>query len=316
MIRYKFTEADLISDINANDKAQGHKQPWLTKAQQLTRELKKNPRKKITSQWGTVKRVYTNRQSGKCAFCERLLGNHELAAGEFDVEHFRPKNAVKPWPTEDVIADLRLPSDFPRHSGKGKGYRFLAYHHLNYASACKTCNSRLKGSYFPIAGKHRFTGTDPVRLHKQEKPYLIYPLGDFDVNPEDVIDFEGYRATPVHPPKSGYEHDRARVVIAFFRLNDERDDLMFLRAKQLDNVFTKLELWNATRGKGKREEIWRDIQRLSREENDHAGCVRSLLRLYGHPDDKPVPATRNKALENLQLARDYVRSQLKLPRAG
>ena len=36
MIRYKFTEAELIADIRADDVAKGRKQPWLHKAKKLT----------------------------------------------------------------------------------------------------------------------------------------------------------------------------------------------------------------------------------------------------------------------------------------
>src|SRR5437868_6876103 len=139
MIRYKFTETELIRDIQADDKAKKRKVGWLDKAKQLTAELKRRPNKKIQSQWSEVKSVYTRRQHGKCAFCERLLGDHELSAVEFDVEHFRPKNAVKPWPPSELVKELRLPADFPVSKSGGSGYRLLAFHHLNYASSCKTC---------------------------------------------------------------------------------------------------------------------------------------------------------------------------------
>lgn len=312
MIRYKFTEAELIADIRADDGAKARKESWLNKAKKLTSELKKSPAKKIASQWSEIKSVYTRRQHGKCAFCERLLGEHELAAVELDVEHFRPKNAVKAWPTPEIIAELKLPRDFPKSAGHGEGYRLLAYHHLNYASSCKTCNSRLKSSYFPIAGKHLFKGDDPVTLQKVEKPYLVYPLGDFDDDPEEIISFQGYLAVPHPKPTSPHHRDRARVMIAFFRLNAEREDILLLRAKQLDNVFTRIELLNSTTETRKREEIWDDIQRLASAANDHAGCVRSILRIYGHPDDEPAPKSRAEAMDYLQLARNYVRSTLKL----
>lgn len=310
MIRYLFTEDELVADIQADDKLKKRKVGWLKTAKILTAKLRRNSKKKITSQWSGVKSVYTKRQHGKCAFCERLLGEHELSSVEFDVEHFRPKNAVKPWPSPDLIKELRLPSDFPKSTGKGKGYRLLAYHHLNYASSCKTCNSRLKANFFPIAGKHSFTGHNPVSLYRLEKPYLVYPLCDFDKDPEDLIAFRGYRAEPCAPKQDRFNHDRGRVIIAFFRLNDERDDLLLLRAKQLDYLFTKLELYNIERNDDRRAEIWEDIERLASERNDHAGCVRHLLRRYGDRDAKPPPPSRAEALEDLCLARDYVRSKL------
>jgi|WetSurMetagenome_2_1015567.scaffolds.fasta_scaffold06377_5 hypothetical protein len=311
MIRYKFTEADLIADIASDDVKKSRKQPWLVKAKRLTSELKKNPAKKIVSEWGEIKSVYTERQQGKCAFCERLLGKHELASVEFDVEHFRPKNAVKAWPPQETIDELKLPADFPRSPGKGKGYRLLAYHHLNYASSCKTCNSRLKASFFPIAGRHVFAGTDPVTLMQSELPYLVYPLCDFDNDPEDIISFQGYLAVPHEHPATPHHRDRARVTIAFFRLNEERDDLLEFRAKQLDDLLTKLELMTSVKSANRRKELWEDIQLLGHERSHHAGCVRSLLKLHGDPDEKPVPKSRAQAMEYLKLARDYWRSKYK-----
>jgi hypothetical protein len=308
MIRYAFTEDELIADIEADDLAKGRKQPWLKKAKKWTAELKKKPSKAISSHWSEIKSVYTKRQHGKCAFCERLLGAHELASGEFDVEHFRPKSAVTPWPTPEIAAELNLPQNFPSSAGSGPGYRMLAYHPLNYASSCKTCNSRLKSSFFPIAGTHDCSGEDPAALNKAEQPYLIYPLADFDDDPELLIGFQGFLAVP-QPNTKGYRHDRARVTIAFFRLNKEREDLLELRAKTLEDVYTKLELLELTKAKKKREELWNDVLRLRADNSHHAGCVRSLLTLYGHPDDKPVPATRSQAIEYLELARAYWRSK-------
>lgn len=188
-----------------------------------------------------------------------------------------------------------------------KGYRFLAYNLLNYASSCKVCNERLKACFFPIAGKHDYKGTKPPVLQKKERPYLIYPLGDFDDDPEDLISFEGMVAVPRKKPGS-HEYNRALVTIAFFRLNAIRDDLLMLRAKILEDILTKLELLETIKTPARRKEIWSDILRFTDESSYDVNCVRSLLRLYGDPD-KPEPATRVRALEYLQLARTYWRSK-------
>lgn len=308
MIRYQFTEAHLIALIEADDKAKGRKQGWLSKAKKLTIELKKKPAKVITSEWSPIKGVYTKIQHGKCAFCERVLGEHELASVEFDVEHFRPKNAVKAWPDQATIEALGLPADFPASVGAGRGYRLLAYHHLNYASSCKVCNERLKACFFPIAGKkHIYNGVSPQVLLKTEQPYLIYPLGDFDDDPQDMISFEGIMAVP-RKEAGSHEHNRALVTIAFFRLNAIRDDLLMLRAKTLQDVFTKLELYEATASPKRRAEIWADILLFADERAYDVNCIRSFLRLYGEPD-KPAPASRARAMEYLKLARIYWRSK-------
>ena len=80
MICYKFEEAQLVSDIQADDKAKNRNEPWLDKARRLTTELREDANAEIRSLWSEVKSVYTKRQHGKCAFCERLLGQHELSA--------------------------------------------------------------------------------------------------------------------------------------------------------------------------------------------------------------------------------------------
>lgn len=310
MIRYSFTEADLIADIQADDAAKGRKQPWLKKAKKWTSELKKQPAKAITSHWSDIKSVYTKRQHGKCVFCERKLGADELSSVEFDMEHFRPKGAVSPWPTPEIAVELSLPADFPRSTASGSGYRLLAYHPLNYASSCKTCNSRLKSSFFPVAGSHNFAGVVPAVLTQQERPFLIYPLGDFDEDPEALISFQSYHAVPNSGAK-GHDHDRARVTIAFFRLNGDREDLFESRAKVLHDLFTSLQLLDKTKGKARRQEIWDDVLRLKADSSPHAGCVRSLLKLYGQFDDDPAPATRPQAIQYLELARAYWRSKHK-----
>jgi hypothetical protein len=311
MIGYRFNLAQLEADFAADDAAKQRKEPWLKKAERLTATLKKSPRKKMASEWSEIKGIYTRRQRNKCVYCECRLGPHELSAVAVDVEHFRPKNAVKVWPTADAITELGLSADFPRSPGSGKGYRHLAYHPLNYASSCKTCNSRLKANYFPIAGKHDFNGIDPVTLFRKEKPYLVYPLGDFDDDPESIVGFEGFVAVPAARKSNRHAHNRGRVVIAFFRLNDVREDLLLLRAKQLDSLLTKIELLEKERKRAQRTVIWSDIELLKSEKNDHAGCIRHLLRRYGHPDDRPAPPSRAEARRDLQRARDYVRSRLK-----
>lgn len=313
MIRYHFSESELIADFTSHDKKKGRKEAWLKKAKRLTKELsgKLNSKKEIPSKWSEIKEIYTVKQHQKCIYCEKLLGPHELSAVEVDVEHFRPKNAVKAWPTPALRKELKLPADFPQSTGSGKGYRALAFHYFNYASSCKTCNSRLKANYFPIAGKHDFNGTDPVALCKKEKPYLVYPLGDFDEDPEKIIAFNGFVAVPAFKPATKHNYNRGRVTITFFRLNEIRDDLLLLRAKQLDNILTKLELLPHQKSIDAKRATWNDIQLLASEKNDHAGCVRHLLRRYGSPLKTPAPATRAEAVTDLKLARDYVRSKLK-----
>lgn len=109
----------------------------------------------------------------------------------------------------------------------------LAYNIFNYATSCKTCNTTLKGSFFPIAGK-RALETSDFALLRQEQPYLIYPPGSLDDDPEELITYRGILPVPKY--SSGHNHRRARVTIDLFAL-DIREDLLRLRAEVIQKVW-------------------------------------------------------------------------------
>ena len=56
------------------------------------------------NEWSDIKQVYIDLQHTKCAFCEKPLEGKI----EQDVEHFRPKAAVAPWPLpKSLLAEIR-----------------------------------------------------------------------------------------------------------------------------------------------------------------------------------------------------------------
>jgi len=133
----------------------------------------------------------------KCAFCERSLESKKYGKIEQDVEHFRPKASVKNWPVPAALKKLGVaPTAVPAGA---KGYHLLPHHLFNYAAACKPCNSVLKKDYFPIAGAYATDGSDPAALTAGEQPYLIYPIGQVDDDPETLIDFHGTSPRAVSP---------------------------------------------------------------------------------------------------------------------
>src|SRR5215203_5760547 len=95
MIRYSVTEADLRNAIQAAAAT------WLAEADRRTAAFKKKRRyfEPPNPTWSAIKGVYMKLQHNKCAYCERRLEGPEYGRVEHDVEHFRPKNAVKVWPT-------------------------------------------------------------------------------------------------------------------------------------------------------------------------------------------------------------------------
>jgi len=171
--------------------------------------------------------------------------------------------------------------------------------------ACKTCNTRCKGNYFPVAKTHQFAAADPLGLRHNEQPYLIFPLGGLDDDPETLITFMDCKAVPARPSSDVYAWNRARITIAFFLLNDpsREDQLILERAIRLDLLGYKIEKFERS-SEAERAAAWKWVIAEGYETQSHANCVRSLIRLYLQD-----PA---KAHEQIAKARTYRESKLPL----
>jgi hypothetical protein len=271
MIGYAITQEALESLVEAESPG------WLKRAAERTAQFKTDgyysEKKGI---WSAVKPVYMRLQGeSKCAYCERKLESEKYGKGEQDVEHFRPKKNVRPWklpkPLEKLVVRLTPPDP------ADGGYHLLAYQLFNYCAACKPCNSALKSDCFPIAGKYQTKGTDPAKL-ATEKPLLIYPLGGFDDDPEDLIRFHGI--SPQAVAKSGHKRHRAIVTIEFFKLDDEakRKNLMRERAAI---IITLLSLIDRVAGTDADAAKARDlINGYTSDVAAHSNCARSFVNLF------------------------------------
>jgi hypothetical protein len=230
MIRYTGTLAEIEAEIDTASPT------WRERAAertQLFRELgyytesvagEDGRERKLPPFWSEVKPVFMRLQYRKCIYCETRLEGGSWGPIQWDLEHFRPKGRIRRWPS----ADSELHYRFATGDESEHGYYLLSYHPGNYAAACKTCNTLLKSDYFPIAGPRRVEGDHPAQ-YAEEKPFLVYPIGTDDEDPQDLIAFEGVTAVPRH--KRGVKNRRARVMIDFFSLN--RDQLMEMRAEHL-----------------------------------------------------------------------------------
>jgi hypothetical protein len=97
---------------------------------------------------------------------------------------------------------LRRP--IPRRATKSKPYEALVkaialLHQQDVgstASTRKSCNTPLKSNHSPVAGKHGPTDADAPEKLAGEEAFLIYPTGDIDSDPEDLITFHGIVAVP------------------------------------------------------------------------------------------------------------------------
>jgi len=250
-----------------------------------------------SSSWGRIKTLYMEIQHDKCAYCERQLASADHGGTiEHDVEHYRPKNGVKKWPSEAITRERGLSYRFSTGDELPEGYFLLAYHLFNYATACKKCNSPLKANYFPIAGDRRAQSDDPDSL-RGEKPFLLYPIGDLDEDPEEILTFIGIN--PVPRVKSGPRQRRARVTIDFFEL-DGREELWRERAEKILSVFIALELMRT--GEDENRDLARDtVEVLLASSRPHSNCGRSFRALYLED--------RSLARRIAESAREYLASQ-------
>jgi hypothetical protein len=247
---------------------------WLVRAAKRTRQARQ--RKRFTGEgiWSEVKGVYMALQHHKCAYCERPMAEGTHANIEYDVEHFRPKSRVTPWPDAKTAKALRI--RYKVRSGAAKGYPLLAHEPQNYAVTCKVCNSPLKADHFPIEGNPLNAGSDIAKLDAEEKPLLIFPIGAAGHAPDELITFEGI--LPVPAKRGGYDRKRAQVTIDFFRLH-LRTELRDGRAQLLVLLWENLQ--RAQEGTPEQRRRAREVLSAARQNFfPHSGCARAFLDLY------------------------------------
>ena len=267
MIRYPVTQAKLEAAVDATQPTWRQRAQYRTQAFRTAGKYEEPP----APFWSEIKSVYMRLQHDKCAYCERQLGAEGRGQIEHDIEHFRPKNAVRAWPQ----ANRNVPLTYPFSTGDNfpEGYYLLAYHLFNYAAACKPCNTICKSNYFPIAGSRSSGQDNPYNL-ADEQPLLIYPLGDLDEDPEELIRFDGHVPVPVSHDISSYTYQRARVTIDMFGLV-ESEELIRERSERIVGLF--LALRNAENGL---LENARFAQVLLSSSSPHTNCLRCFARLF------------------------------------
>lgn len=273
MIRYAIDVADLRQKIL--DHTNRRRKVWFDEADELLAALPVKPQEKEFKKiWGVIKDVYIKLQHTKCAFCEQRLEGTITQ----DVEHFRPKSAVTAFSIPAKLAGEGITVKQPADGKPEKGYRFLAYHILNYAMACKNCNSVFKRNLFPIAKPRKTEAKQPPPT-STEQNYLIYPISDVDDDPESLLDFEGFQ--PI-AKGAGFKRQRALVCIQLFKLDDrdERKELIQGRAEVIEDLYLNLrEIADGPEGPVK-EAARRNRTRMLQDSQPHANCLRSFDRLF------------------------------------
>ena len=157
--------------------------------------------------------------------------------------------------------------------------RFLAYHPFNYAASCKNCNSVFKGNFFPL-GRTRKTEAKRPPADSTEEPFLIYPIGDADENPEDLITYEGM--SPMALAANGRGRLRALATIAIFKLGDpiERKIFFHERARAIERLFFALEAVSANVSADAVTQAQAAVDRSLQPSSPFASCLRCFRRLY------------------------------------
>ena len=290
MIRYSITEDDLRAKIEAE------KAGWLDRAKDRTDGfITAGEYEESSSIWSEIKKVYMRLQYDKCAYCERKLADeNDGGTIEHDVEHYRPKNTVPEWPTDDM-EDEGITFNFATGDELTNGYYWLAYEPLNYCTSCKKCNSPLKKNWFPIADNRGQATDDSETLNAAENPFLPYPIGTSDDDPIEIIAFDGISPVPVK--RSGPKWRRAKVTIAFFRL-DTREELLRERAELLISLHDRMSIIDSNLPAARREQAKEDIKRMRSDRAPHASCVRSECKAWIDDPDRMLQLT--------DAARDYV----------
>jgi len=277
MINYTITKTELETQI------ENEKQGWLQKAKERTEKFRqKGYYEESSSIWSDVKPVYMRLQGeSKCAYCERKLESSDYGKIEQDVEHFRPKKNVRKWKLPKRLKDRGITAT--KVPDENKGYYLLPYHLFNYAAACKPCNSTLKKNYFPVAGDYDLDGENPAELMK-EKPFLIYPIGNFDEDPERLIRFHG--VIPQAVSRRGHKQARALVTIEFFKLDDvvKRKNLFRERAVIIVTLYPQLKKIADGTAEADSQQI---VTGFTSSKAPHTNCARSFKRLF---ESDPIEA--------------------------
>lgn len=270
MIRYPILERELRKRVEEV------RPGWLERAAERTEAFRMAGRYDESSGiWSEIKNAYMELQGFKCGFCERRLEKSRYGSVEHDVEHFRPKAKVKKWPSSTDQTEREIDFDFALGDDADPGYFLLAYELENYAISCKTCNTRLKANFFPVAFGRR-VAVDRSRDLDDEHAYLIYPIGARDEDPEKLITFRGILPIPVGV--WGHKRRRAEVTIRFFEL-DTREVLLEERAE------TIIELHLAMTAVGHPDPLTSQaasssVDRMVDRRSPHANCARSFHDLW------------------------------------
>jgi len=233
--------------------------------------------------FGIKTSVYMNPTAyffGKCAYCESRMSENQPG----DIEHFRPKNAVRDIKNETVTVDGGARSH--------PGYYWLAYCWRNLLPSCRDCNSPSKaktgqligkGNRFPVEGnEYACRSGEELR----ERPLLINPTIE---DPEDHIEVD---ATGLMHARNGSIKGRTCIDVfglnvrealvegrrrAFKKMQNETGLALLAAVNGYPDVQDRLtEFWDAWHGKAP----FSAASRAAIRQHLSARAIDLLLQLY------------------------------------
>jgi hypothetical protein len=109
---------------------------------------------------------------------------------------------------------------------------------------------------------------------------LIYPIGDSDDDPEELINFEGVVPQPAKP--HGHDRFRAQATISIFKLSSTTERRVFFegRAKSIQLLFLNLKAIDDDDDPLIVQLARTNVTRMLRASEPYANCLRCFHRLY------------------------------------
>lgn len=205
---------------------------WLT--QLTSSEDKANVFKRLGSKWSPFKDNFIQLFGDKCWYSEVPRINTD-----FNIDHFRPKGAVKR--TKGSYAIRRVGKKSENHPG----YWWLAFEPKNYRYSCQYANQPRdnggKHDYFPLENESaRVWSNCSLALHNAERPTLLDPCREEDVA---LLSFEkspGLAHSRYELTNEPAKYNRVKVSQKCYNLNHKT--VKSQRLQVINSVKKNLEL--------------------------------------------------------------------------
>jgi len=277
-LRQEIEQAELAAQSSGEDVTAARKKA-------ITEGLKKKARPDI---WRELAPYLARLRKGKCWYSES-----KNSGSDMDVDHFRPKNAVKKEPNHE-------------------GYWWLAFYWQNYRYSCQWCNQRRvdvinetdggKWDYFPVAaGSFR---------SRQERDNC----DDEDVDLLDPIDPHDWKLLTFRPtgqpiptkPAGTREFERAKASIWLYHLDRKEfvDDRKTLAGK-IQRLVQYMETLRPQIGNLSMRKLYKDqemeLLRLIDPDSEYSAAALAYARAEIYKSECGQPAKRQWLEDILNL---------------